>query len=211
MKSVKIRCPVTIKIRIISLATALVVLLHSAAGASTLADLSADSTNPNPEKAATALFLLGNNGVAARPYRPAMGIGLMRYAPAVRQAAARALKLSGPGAGFAIYPQVAASSNYARLNAVHGFSLMNEEGVGPLRRLLTEDPEAAVRESAARMLGKMGDEALSAVSDLRLAIEDPDVLVRVAAKGALDILSCAQPLLPSLSQSNCYGRATSQY
>lgn len=181
-------------------------VLNGPVRAASPADLSAQSTHPYPLKAAEALFALGNLGPQAIPYRRAMVSGLMRPSPIVRQAAARALKLSGAGAGMAVYPEVVRSSSFARRNAVHGFGLMGLEGVGPLRRLVTEDLDPSVRREAATVLGKMGDPALSAITDLTLATEDPDSEVRVSAKGALDILACGKPLMPALSPASCYGR-----
>lgn len=173
--------------------------------AESLRDIAAAATADMPEKASSALLLLGNHGLEARPFRNVMALGLMRNNPMVRQAAARALALSGPGAGLSVYTMVSGSDSFARVNAVLGFSLMGAEGVGPLRRLVTEDPNATVRREAARVLGKMGDAAVDAIPDLKLTLMDPDNEVRVAGKGALSLLSCAQTLLKPLAPASCYG------
>lgn len=178
--------------------------LTGAAWAVTAGELASQATSRNPQQATEALYLLGNLGADARYYRASMVPGLMSSQPALRQAAARALKNSGPGAGLAVLPMVRDSASFGRLNATLGFAAMGAEGVPPLRTLLREDPNADVRKFAALSLSKMGDPAIAATPDLQAALEDPISNVRVAAQSALSLLSCARPLLPSLSPPRCF-------
>ncbi len=185
-------------------AVAAVALTLGQARAETAADWAAQAGDHYPPKALEALYELGNMGVSARDYRGAMALGLMRYNAEVRNAAARALRRTGSGAGEAVYPLVAEASVYARKNAVLGFQAMGGEGVAPLRLLLVRDPDPDIRLWAALTLSKMGDPAIAAVPDLRGALEDPVDRVRVAAKSALSLLSCAKPLMPTLSEPRCF-------